>query len=363
MKRIGYLFEQAFTREGLLAAFHAAAKGKRKKRACFNFERRLAHNLDRLYDALHDGSYTPQPYYSFTVYEPKKRQIYAPAFADLVVQHAIYAVTLPIFNPSFIDQSFACRPGKGTHKAAHFAQRALQLSAADSYTLKLDIRKFFYRIDRTILRRLIAHKIKDHRFVDLMMLFAEYGEPVGIPIGNLLSQMYALIYLNPLDHFVKRELKVRLYCRYVDDSVLFGLPRERALSHLARVGCFIQQQLNLEFSKTTLATTRRGVNFVGYRAWASRRFIRKHSIYTFRRRAKQGRLESCVSVLGHARHTHSLQHLLRYLKGNHHVLFCQLPKIYQRKRLTRTQIADQRAAPSHRHGTLHTGGGDLRLVA
>ena len=232
MKRVGFLYERSFTPEALLAAYHAAARHKHGKRACFNFEKHLASNLDALRRELADGTYKPRPYYSFMVYEPKPRRIYAPAFRDLVVQHAIYAVAGPIFELGFIDQSFACRKGKGTHAAADYAQAALQASPYDSYTLKMDIRKFFYRIDRNNLRMMIERKIKDSRFVDVMMLFADHGEPVGIPIGNLLSQIYALIYMNSVDHFIKRELKAARYCRYVDDFVIFGISKEIALESL-----------------------------------------------------------------------------------------------------------------------------------
>ena len=329
MKRHGHLFEKAFSRENLYQAYLDACKGKHKKRSCFNFERRLAHNLDLLYNALHDGSYKPKPYYSFMVYEPKQRQIFAPSFCDLVVQHAIYRVIYGIFNVGFIDQSFACRKGKGTHKAADFAQQALRESPRGSYVIKLDIRKFFYRINRAVLRAQIERKIKDRRFVEVMMLFAEYGEPVGIPIGNLLSQTYALIYLNPLDHFVKRELKVRNYCRYVDDFLLFGISREQCLQALERIKTFITG-LGLELSKYTIAPVRRGVNFVGYRTWASRRFIRKHSLFKFSRFAKAGKLESIASILGHARRTHSLKSLIQSLQRNHNELYRSLPKVYRR---------------------------------
>lgn len=314
MKRIGYLYEQAFTPDALLAAFAAAARHKRGTRACFQFERRLAYHLDQLHAELADGSYRPRPYFSFMVYEPKPRLIYAPAFRDLVVQHAIYRLIYPLFNAGFIDQSFACRPGKGTHAAADYAQAALQNSPADSYTLKLDIRRFFYRIDRPTLRRLIERKIKDRRFVDVMMAFADHGEPRGIPIGNLLSQLYALIYLDPLDHFIKRELGVRLYCRYVDDFVLFGLTRRQAIDYRARIVAFLADRLGLELSRSTILPTRRGLNFVGYRTWASRRFVRKHSLYTFRRSARRGDAVSVAACLGHARRTHSFAAMQRYLE-------------------------------------------------
>jgi RNA-directed DNA polymerase len=332
MKRIGFIFERAFTRDALLVAFQTAARHKHGKRACFEFEKSLATNLDALHRELLDGTYRPRPYFTFLVHEPKVRQIFAPAFRDLVVQHAIYAVVGPIFERSFIDQSFACRIGYGTHKAADYAQEALRACPRDSYTLKLDIRRFFYRIDRAILRTLIERKIKDRRFVDLMMLFADHGEPVGIPIGNLLSQLYALIFLNPVDHFVKRTLRVQRYCRYVDDSILFGLSRETLLSHKTRI-VELLARVRLELSKFTLARVTRGVNFVGYRTWASRRFIRKHSLYVFRQSIKSGQVESLVSSLGHALRTHSLRHMLRALKEQNHAVYLRLPKIFRHAHL------------------------------
>lgn len=331
MKRIGHLYEQAFTREALLTAFHAAARHKHGKRACFMFEKSLASNLDFLYNELLDGSYRPRPYYSFMVYEPKARRIYAPAFRDLVVQHAIYRVISPIFEAVFIDQSFACRIGYGTHKAADYAQVALQNIPRDSYTIKLDIRKFFYRINRGLLRGLLDRKVKDVRFVNMMMQFADHGEPEGIPIGNLLSQLYALIYLNPLDHYIKRELGIKHYCRYVDDFVLFGITRERAIECQGLIIEFIKSELNLELSKSTIAPMTRGINFVGYRTWAGKRFIRRHSLGNYRIAMRRGEIESAASVLGHARHTHSLQHMLRYSKENHNANYHLLPKIYKRR--------------------------------
>lgn len=330
MKRHGHLFEQAFSRENLYLAYLDASRCKHKKRACFNFERRLARNLDLLHEKLHAGTYRPQPYYTFVVYEPKARQIYAPSFCDLVVQHAIYRIVYPIFNATFIDQSFACRIGKGTHKAADYAQQALRQSPPGSYTIKLDIRKFFYRINRAILRTQIERRIKDARLVDVMMLFAEYGEPVGIPIGNLLSQTYALIYLNPLDHFIKREIKAARYCRYVDDFIIFGVSRDQCLEYLERIKVFITG-LGLELSKYTIAPVRRGINFVGYRTWATRRFIRKHSLFKFSRAAKAGKLESITSILGHACRTHSLRSLILTIRDKYHDLYLCLPKVYRRR--------------------------------
>jgi len=329
MKRVGGLFDAAFSLEGLHQGYLDARKNKRGTHACFQFERHLGEQLSALHVALMDGSYRPLPYNTFKVFEPKPRLIYAPAFRDRVVQHAIYRVIQPIFDASFIDQSFACRPGKGTHAAADYVQAALQQAPAGSYLLQLDIRKFYYRINRQILRVLIERKIKDARLVGVMMRFADQGEPVGVPIGNLLSQIYALIYLNPLDHFIKRSLKVRSYARYVDDFILIGLSRDEALAHRAAIVQFLADRLELQLSKSTIARVQHGANFVGYRTWSTRRFVRRHALYTYRRALAAGRIESVVSSLGHARRTASYRHMLNQGKDRHDI-YCQLPKSLRR---------------------------------
>jgi retron-type reverse transcriptase len=320
MKRHGNLYDQAFTHEALFAAYVDARKNKRATHSCYQFEKRLGGNLAALERELADGSYAVLPYNTFKVFEPKPRTIHAPAFRDRVVQHAIYRVIQPIFDASFIDQSFACRPGKGTHGAADYVQHALQQVPRDSYILQLDIRKFYYRIDRAILRGLIERKIKDARLVDLMMRFALHESPLGVPIGNLLSQLYALIYLNPMDHFIKRELGVKHYARYVDDFALIGLSRDEALAHRTAIVAFLADNLRLELSKSSIHRVSRGLNFVGYRTWATRRFVRKHALYNFRRAVRLGRAQSVVSSLGHARRTASFRAMCRHIKEHQHDL-------------------------------------------
>lgn len=314
MKRIGNLFDLTFSKENLYQAYIDARKGKRKKQACFNFEIALGGNLESLYEEIHNGIYKPRPYKKFTVYEPKERIIYAPAFRDIVVQHAIYRIIYQIFDKTFIDQSFACRKGMGTHKCSQQTQKYMRTCSDDEYTLKLDIRKFFYSIDRAILKTLIEKKIKDRRFVGIMMSFAEMETPVGIPIGNLLSQIYALIYMNPVDHFIKRVLKVKKYVRYVDDFILIGITRDRCLEYRAKIIDFIDKELNLKLSKSTIQKVKKGLNFVGYRTWKTKKFIRKYSLYKFRKMVKKSKQESVVSILGHAKYTNSLFYMFKILE-------------------------------------------------
>jgi RNA-directed DNA polymerase len=263
MKRYGNLFDKTFSKENLYAAYLDARKGKRKKRATFEFERNLGSNIKDLYTRIHDKTYHPDPYFQFKVYEPKERIIHAPTFRDVVVQHAIYRQIYDIFDRSFIDTSFACRVGYGTHKASQYAQHAMQQYDGNLYTLKLDIQKFFYSINRETLKSLISKKIKDGRLVDMMMLFTLKEGSVGIPIGNLLSQIYALIYLNPLDHFVKRYMRIKHYVRYVDDFVLIGLERVQCVSAREQIIEFIRDALSLSLSKSTIQKIRKGHQFCG----------------------------------------------------------------------------------------------------
>ena len=312
-KKIANLFDKTFTIENLYEAFLNARKGKRKKIGTLKFEKNLGTELQKLYDELQSGRYRPKPYMQFKVYEPKERVINAPAFRDLVVQHAIYKIIYPIFDKTFIDTSFACRKGGGTHKASLYTQKELRKYESNLYFLKLDIRKFFYSINREILRKLFEKKIKDKRFIDIMCEFTYMNADKGIPIGNLLSQIYALIYMNPVDHYIKRELKIKSYVRYVDDFVLIGLTLDEA--KIAKELCekFVQTKLNLELSHWHIQKIKRGINFVGYRTWKKIKFVRKHSIYKMKKAIKKLKIESIISLIGHAKSTATMKYYKRLL--------------------------------------------------
>ena len=330
MKRYGNLFAAATSHDALYQGYLDARSGKRARHACHAFERALGANLHALHEELQGGHYQPLPYNTFTIREPKPRSISAPAFRDRVVQHAAYGVIQPIFDATFIDQSFACRPGLGTHAAADYVQRSLAASAPDSYTVHLDVRKFYYSIDRGTLLQLLQRKIKDARLLALMMQFASAPQPLGLPIGNLLSQLYALVYLNPVDHFIKRTLKVQRYARYVDDLMLMDLSRTEAFAARNAVEAFLRDELQLSLSKATVQPTRRGVNFVGFRTWGSRRFVRRHALTTFRQAVKRSDHAAVVSSLGHALKTASHKHMVEHLKGEWHAIHRCLPKNHRR---------------------------------
>ena len=328
-KRHGNLYEQMFTLDALHAAYLRSRDRKRKKSAVRKFEQNLGANLQALHDELQAGTYAPRPYKTFYVYEPKPRLIHAPHFRDVVVQQAMYAVLYPLVDSRLCFESYGCRKNKGTHRAADRAQQFLRESPPDSYLLQLDIRKFFYRIDRETLLGQWRKIIKDERVLHLLHEFSLYPADAGVPIGNLMSQIAALIYLNPLDHYIKRELKASRYVRYVDDFIIFGLTKSEALTMRDQITDWLKANLGLELSRWTIQPARRGLNFVGFRTWRKTRFVRKHSIYTYTRALRRGDMDSIVSCLGHAKASASHKHFMNRLRA-YPALYDQLPEPMKR---------------------------------
>lgn len=339
MKRTGGLWPQITSTQALLQAYRRAADGKRSHRAAFEFGRNLGGNIARLQAELDSGTYRPRPLNSFWVRDGRKpRLIEAPAFRDLVVQHAIYAAVAPVFEKKYIATSFACRTGLGTHSAADWLQAAMRRAPRNAWVLHVDVRKFFYSIDRDALAALLAKHIKCARTLDAMSLFAHRSTPAGVPIGNLLSQTFANVYLNSLDHFCKRRLKVKDYARYMDDSIMLAPDRATGLQWLAAIRQHLAA-LGLEVSHYSLHPIKRGADFVGFRTWRSGRFVRPSLITAIRSDARRQRLPSLISRIAMTLRTKSFHHALNHLKERHHALFDRLPKSYRRRHHPPAQAA------------------------
>lgn len=339
MKRSGNLWPRICNRDALVAAYHRASQGKHSHRACFEFARALGANVEQLLAELESGTYRPRPLNRFWVRDGRKpRLIEAPAFRDLVVQHAIYAAISPGLERRYITTNFACRVGKGTHRASDWLQAAMRHAPRTAWVLHVDVRKFFYSIDRQTLQAILERHIKCQRTLDLMALFALRPEPQGVPIGNLLSQTFANIYLNSLDHFCKRQLKARHYARYMDDSVLLAPDRETGLKWLEAMREHLGL-LGLEISHHNLQPMRRGVDFVGYRTWASGRFVRKSLLTAIRRDARKGALDPIISRIASALRTRSLQTIFNHLQEQHRALFDRLPQSLRRHHHAPAQAA------------------------
>jgi retron-type reverse transcriptase len=305
MKTAKKLYGQITTFENLLLASRKARKGKRFKKSAARFEEQLENELLLLQKELINKTYEPGTYKSFFIYEPKKRMINTAPYRDRVVHHALCNVIEPVFEKSFIFDSYANRKNKGTHKAImryqHFARKY-------KYVLKADIKKYFPSIDHEILKKVIRRKISCSdtlRLIDMIIdnsnkqeavcdlfpgddLFTAVERKKGIPIGNLTSQFFANIYLNPFDHYIKETLGCKAYIRYVDDFVIFGNDKNELWQVLEKCRKFLAQfRLVLHPKKSEIMTTRDGVGFLGHRVFPGFRLLKKQNIKRFKRRFRK----------------------------------------------------------------------------
>jgi retron-type reverse transcriptase len=307
MKSYHDLWPGVVSWNNLLWAYRACRRRKRFKRGACEFDFEWESNLLQLRDELEGGRYTPGAYRHFFVIEPKKRKISAAPFRDRVVHHAVVRVIEPLFERAFIHDSYACRRRKGTHRAIDRAQRFLRRRR---FVLKTDIVKFFPNVDHQILLDQVGRRIKDVRLIELIRVIIQSGEgvlsdeagaqyfpgddlfaalrPKGLPIGNLTSQFFANVLLDPIDHFIKEVLRVPGYVRYADDLLLFGDEkaqlnewRRRLADELARI------RLRLHTNKTQLRPSTAGVNFLGFKVFRHERRLMKSGLRRFNRRLRR----------------------------------------------------------------------------
>lgn len=340
MKTYRNLYPQIISFENLYHAFRKARKGKRDRKEVASFELDLEPHLFRLQEELAAHIYTPGPYRNFYIRERKLRLISAAPFRDRVVHHALCRVLDPIWEPRFIYDTYACREDKGTHKAL---DRCQHFARGYPYVLQCDIHQFFPAIDLTILRDKLARRIRDDEVLWLIDRILDGGagvlapmystewfpgddllaplRPRGLPIGNLTSQTWANVYLDSLDHFVKRELKCPAYLRYCDDFLLFS--DDKATLHGWKDA--VQDHLNglrlaLNWRRSTVYPTRTGIPFLGFRLFPTHRRLRADNVRLASQRlranrdaCRAGRMsrarfrESLVAWIAHASHGDTYQ--------------------------------------------------------
>ena len=260
--RFQLCLEEIVTLSALIEAYANASRGKHERLGVYRYADDLGENLTILRDRILSGEYKPQPCHEFDIY----------CAADRV-------------------QEFMRRADTG------------------AYTLQIDIRKYYYRINHAVLRESIERTVADPRIVDLVMLFAGDGE-VGLNVGSLLSQLFGMIYLDRFDHYVKRILKIKSYVRYVDDMVFVVRDKAEANRILAEVQAFLADRLCLELSKWRIQPLSKGVNFAGFRTWQNYRLIRKRSLHNFGRKLAKKDIESVSAILAHTMRSSSYRHLL-----------------------------------------------------
>ncbi|MDX8513558.1 reverse transcriptase/maturase family protein [Mesorhizobium captivum] len=269
----------------MLEALRLTSRGKKLAPARLEFKEFSVLNLDRLAADMASGAYVQGEPHEFNIFDPKLRTISALPFRDRVAQHALCQVVTPIFEATLLPRTFACRPGKGTHAAALMLQADIRRLGDPLFFLKTDFSKYFASVDRAVLWRLIEAKISCRATLRLIEAMVP-REGIGLPIGSLVSQIFANVYGGMLDRHLQQNIGERHWYRYMDDLVVLGRSAEHLRAVKASIEDFSREQLGLRFSKWSIQPVSRGVNFVGYRIWATHKLLRRDSVVSARRKIR-----------------------------------------------------------------------------
>jgi len=316
MKRYGNLWPRLVSWENLILASKRAEKGKRWTRAALAFNQRREWELLRLQKELSEGSYQPGPYRTFEVHDTKPRIISAAPYPVRVVHHALCNVLEPIFEKTFIFDTYACRVGKGTHRAL---DRFTEYARRYRFVLQCDVQKYFPSIDHDILYAMLCRKLKDEKVLALTRriiahsnpqqpvlqyfpgdnLFTPHERRRGIPIGNLTSQFFANLYLDGLDHFAKESLKCPGYVRYCDDIAVFYDDKSRLWEIKREMDNYLASlRLRFHERKCTVAPVQCGGDFLGFRVFPDHRRLRRSNADRFIARAKRLQRQYAIAKIG-----------------------------------------------------------------
>ncbi len=302
----------------LFQAWEEFKSGKRSRADVQFFERHLEDNLFSLHHQLKNKNYKHGAYSEFFVNDPKRRHIHKAQVNDRIVHHLLYKYLYSLFDKSFIYDSYSCRVDKGTHRSVRRLEKYLRIVSRNytrnCWTLKLDIKQFFASVDHDILMELIRKRVKDKDTLSLIdeiitSFRVNEDQATGIPLGNLTSQIFANIYLNEMDQFIKHNLKIKYYIRYADDFIILETEKLKLKPSLISIGRFLQNNLNLRLhpKKIILTKLTRGIDFCGYivlphfilpRTKTKRRILNKVS-------REQTSYESLQSYLGYFCHAKS----------------------------------------------------------
>lgn len=248
------------------------------------FGRNVMDHLFELHSDLISGAYCHGGYQEFHVNDPKPRLIHKASVRDRVVHHTIFSALYPYYHSTFIVDSYSSRIGKGTHIAINrlraFCRKSTRNFRRTSWVLKCDIKRYFASVDHAMLVELLERRIVDRRVVSLLanVVGSFSMRPCkGIPLGNLTSQLFANVYLNALDQFIKQKLNVRYYLRYADDFALLSADKAALARWLVAIDDFLRSKLDLTLhpEKVFLRTVARGNDFLGWtqfsfhRTWVS----------------------------------------------------------------------------------------------
>ena len=272
-------FEDIISPDNLLLAWQEFIKGKRKRKDVQEFQMQLMDNIFSLHSDLVSFTYRHGSYQAFNISDPKPRNIHKATVRDRLLHHAIYLILYPFFDKTFIADSFSCRKEKGTHKALkrfkYFSYKVSQNNTKTCWVLKCDIKKFFASINHEVLLNILVEYIPDKNIIWILKEVVSSFK-IGLPLGNLTSQLLVNIYMNEFDRFVKHKLKIKHYIRYADDFVVLSENKEWLEKQIIFIKEFLNKELKLSLhpDKVFIKTLVSGVDFLGWVHFHDHRVLR-----------------------------------------------------------------------------------------
>ena len=319
-----HTYETIITIENVLLTWERFLRGKRRKKDVIKFQAELTTNLTSLYTDLKNKAYVHGEYSAFNISDPKPRNIHKAQVRDRVLHHLIYKELYWHFHTRFIHDSYSCRKNKGTHRALDrfrdFARKVSKNHTRTCFVLKCDIKKFFASIDHKVLIKILERHIADPDVLwlinQVISSFHTTGPGIGLPLGNLTSQLLVNVYMHEFDMYLKQELKVRYYLRYADDFVILSDDRKYLEDLLPKLHAFLGDRLRLALHehKVYIKTYDSGVDFLGWVHFPHHRQIRTTTKRKIVRRMKgYPKRETVSSYMGLLSHgdTHILQKRLK----------------------------------------------------
>ncbi|MFA5967153.1 MAG: reverse transcriptase/maturase family protein [Patescibacteria group bacterium] len=320
MKTIKDYYNRIISLENLLEAWQEFVIDKRSRKDVQQFQRDLMANIIKLHRDLASGKYYHSAYSPFKISDPKPRNIHKAKIRDRLLHKAIYRMLYPIWDKTFIFDSYSCRNNKGTHRAfiklADVSRKISKNYTRPCFALKLDIRKFFDSVDHKVLIDLLSERIEDKELLKLLHKIIssfEHSPGKGMPLGNLTSQLFANVYLDPLDQFAKHCLKAKYYLRYADDFVFLSNNPDELLGYLVEVNQFLKTELKLKMhpDKISFRKLNWGIDYVGYIALSHYRLPRAKTVKRIDKKISQSlkagdldyiakAMPSYLGYLGHA---------------------------------------------------------------
>ncbi len=315
--------------ENLLISWQEFLRGKKKRHDVARFSLRFMDNILKLSSNLEDKTYRHGPYYAFKINDPKPRDIHKAKVRDRILHHAVYRILYPYFDKKFIYDSYSCRNDKGTHKAINrfrfMARKVSRNNKRTAWILKGDIRKFFATINHGVLRDILMRHIEDKDILWLLdeiiySFHTENGINVGLPLGNVTSQLLINVYMNEFDQFLKRKLKVRYCVRYADDFVILSEDKEYLVNLIPEIAEFLKTNLDLSLNekKVFIKPLSSGVDFLGWVHFPHHRILRASTKRRMFKRLKQNSSkETLASYLGLLKHGNTYKLVRRIREENY----------------------------------------------